>query len=114
VAEGGGLLNRCTGSTRTVSSNLIPSASSPFRSTEVAHKNPFAPTPDFMRTLSRAPVRRVILKASWIKSGTPEHVMRATLAARSSTRFRRLTATLWWRLEPYGITSTVPCIPKKL
>jgi hypothetical protein len=26
VAEGGGLLNRCTGSTRTVSSNLIPSA----------------------------------------------------------------------------------------
>jgi hypothetical protein len=27
VAEGGGLLNRCTGSTRTVSSNLIPSAS---------------------------------------------------------------------------------------
>ena len=26
MAEGGGLLNRCTGSTRTVSSNLIPSA----------------------------------------------------------------------------------------
>ena len=28
VAEGGGLLNRCRGSTRTVSSILIPSASS--------------------------------------------------------------------------------------
>jgi hypothetical protein len=27
VAEGGGLLNRCTASSRTVSSNLIPSAS---------------------------------------------------------------------------------------
>ena len=31
MAEGGGLLNRCTGSTRTVSSNLIPSARPPTR-----------------------------------------------------------------------------------
>ena len=31
MAEGSGLLNRRTGSTRTVSSNLIPSASFPYK-----------------------------------------------------------------------------------
>ena len=35
MAEGSGLLNRRTGSTRTVSSNLIPSANIPFSTVQV-------------------------------------------------------------------------------
>jgi hypothetical protein len=39
VAEGGGLLNRCRGSTPTVSSNLIPSANLIFFN-EISHLDP--------------------------------------------------------------------------
>jgi hypothetical protein len=38
VAEGGGLLNRCTASSRTVSSNLIPSAKSSSKSLKLFGK----------------------------------------------------------------------------